>query len=365
MRILHCIPTLGMGGAERQVALLGAAQARSGHIVHVALVRGGANRPLLEEAGVTMHVLPVRGNSDPALVSGLLRSVLSVRPDLVQTWLPQMDVAGGIAALVTRTPWLLAERSSEGAYAPGSAFPPGWKQRLRTMVGRMASGIVANSGCGEAYWRVLAPRVPRWVIRNAVPLEQIQTTPPAEASPRSMLFVGRLDSGKKVDALVRALARTNGSALGPLLVCGDGPDRTALEGLATRLGLKERVRFLGIRADVWPLMRAAALVVNPSAFEGCPNVVLEAMASGRPLVVSDIPAHRELLDERAAWLVDFEDPDAVAVAIEEALLDRAEATRRSEEAARRVEAFRIPRMVEQYDSVYRQVLAARGRRERG
>lgn len=359
MRILHCIPTLGMGGAERQMALLGAAQARSGHIVHVALVRGGANRPLLEGAGVAMHILPVRGNSDPALLTGLLRTVLSVRPDLVQTWLLQMDVAGGIAALLTRTPWLLAERSSEDAYARGL------KQRLRTMLGRMASGIVANSDCGEAYWRVVAPRVPRWVIRNAVRLEQIRTTPPAEAPPHLMLFVGRLNAGKRVDALLRALARVKGSALGPLLVCGDGPDRVALEGLATRLGLKERVRFLGIRADVWPLMRAAALVVNPSAFEGCPNVVLEAMASGRPLVVSDIPAHRELLDERAAWLVDFEDTDAAATAIEEALLDRVEAMRRSEEAARRVEAFRIPRLVEQYDSVYRQVLAARGRRERG
>jgi len=358
MRILHCISSLEMGGAERQLALLAGAQVRSGHVVHVALVRGGANLPSVEEAGVTVHVLPVRGNSDPALVTGLLRTVLSMRPDLVQTWLPQMDVAGGIASLLTKTPWLLAERSSKGCYAPG------WKQRLRTIVGRMASGIVANSDCGEIYWRALASHVPRWVIGNAVPLEQIQATAPAEAPPHSMLFVGRLDCGKRVDALLQALARANGSVLGPLLICGDGPDRIALEGLATRLGLKSRVRFLGIRADVWPLMRAAALVVNPSAFEGCPNVVLEAMAAGRPLVVSDIPAHRELLDEQAAWLVDFEDPDAVAVAIEEALLDRAEATRRSEEAARRVEAFRIHRMVEQYDSTYRQVLAARGRRER-
>lgn len=365
MKLLHCISSLEMGGAERQVALLAAAQVRSGHVVHLALVRGGANRSLLEEAGVEIHELRVRGTSDPSLVTSLIRTVRTVRPVLVQTWLTHMDVAGGIAALITRTPWLLSERSSEGAYAPGSAYPPGWKQRLRTLLGRMARGIVANSDGGEAYWRVLSPRVPRWVIRNALPLEQIRETPPAEAPPRSMLFVGRLDSGKRVDALLKALARTNGSALGPLLVCGDGPDRIALEGLATRLGLEQRVRFLGIRADVWPLMRAVALVVNPSAFEGCPNAVLEAMAAGPPLVVSDIPAHRELLDERAAWLVDFDDPGAVAAAIEEALLDRAEAARRSEEAARRAEAFRTPRIVEQYDSVYRQILAARGRRERG
>jgi glycosyltransferase involved in cell wall biosynthesis len=359
LRLLHCISSLEMGGAERQLGLLAAAQAAAGHTVHVAFVRGGANLRVLEEAGVAMHHLAVRSNIDPALVSGLLRLLRGVRPDVVQTWLTQMDVAAGLAARFTGTPWILAERSSASAYAPG------WKQRLRGALARRADAIVANSRGGEAYWRGVAPQAPRWVIGNAVPLERIRVAHPAEAPDRAVLFVGRLSAEKRVPALLRAFAVANGAVLGPLLLCGDGPERPALEQLAAGLGLGERARFLGFRPDVSELLHAAAVVVNPSAFEGCPNVVLDAMAAGRPLVVSDIPAHRELLDERAAWLVDPEDPAALSAALGEAVADPAEAARRSAEASRRVEAFGVARIVEQYDAVYRQVLAARGPQGRG
>lgn len=356
MKILHCISSLEIGGAERQLSVLAAAQATMGHHVHVAFVRGGTNLRVLKEAGVTSHHLAVRSNTAPALVTGLLRLVRGVRPDVVQSWLTQMDVAAGLAARFTGTPWLISERSSASAYAPG------WKQRLRGVLARGADAIVANSRGGEAYWQGVAPQAPRRVIGNAVPLERIRVAYPAEAPDRAVLFVGRLSAEKRVSALLRGFAATNGTVLGPLLLCGDGPERPALEQLTAELGLGERVRFLGFRPDVWALLQAAAVVVNPSAFEGCPNVVLEAMAAGRPLVVSDIPAHRELLDEQAAWLVDPEDPAALSTALGEALADPAEAARRSTEATRRVEAFAVSRIVEQYEEVYRQVLAARGPR---
>ena len=357
-RILHLIPTLEGGGAERQLALLANAQMRSGHEVHIGLVRLGTHSRGLDPA-VAVHQADARSHHDPRLVAWAARLLRRLRPDVVQTWLPMMDVVGGVAARFTGTPWLISERSSASAYAPG------WKHRLRGALARGADAIVANSRGGEAYWRGVAPQAPRRVIGNAVPLERIRAAQPAETPDRTVMFVGRLSAEKRLSVLLRGFAAANGTVLGPLLLCGEGPERPALEQLVAELGLGERVRFLGFRPDVWALLQAAAVVVNPSAFEGCPNVVLEAMAAGRPLVVSDIPAHRELLDEQAAWLVDPEDPAALSTALGEALADPAEAARRSAEATRRVEAFTVSRIVEQYEEVYGQVLAARGPRGRG
>ncbi|MFZ5624253.1 MAG: glycosyltransferase [Gemmatimonadota bacterium] len=354
MRVLHCISSFEVGGAERQLAVLASAQAEAGAEVHVAFLRGGPNLALLEGSGVTTHALRSRGNVDPAITTRLVRLIRRLAPDVVQTWLTQMDVAGGLAARLTGRPWILAERASREAY------PAGWKQSLRAMLARRADAIVANSAGGAAYWAPVAPSTPRWVIGNAIALESIRSAAPAETGNGSLLFVGRLSAEKRVDLLLEAVAACRRKPR--VLLCGDGPERERLERLAAGLGLDGAVVFLGTRRDVWPLMRAARAVVNVSAFEGCPNVVLEAMAAGIPLVVSDIPAHRALLGEASAWFTDPADTGAFAATLERVLADPAEASRRAAEAARRVEAFAVARIVARYDELYRSVLAARRRR---
>ena len=85
--------------------------------------------------------------------------------------------------------------------------------------------------------------------------------------------------------------------------------RAAVEAAVAGLGLADRVRLVGFVPDAWAWMKRASVLVSPSLFEGHPNVVLEAAACGCPLVVSDIPAHREFLDGENAVLVDTGDPD--------------------------------------------------------
>src|ERR1051325_3908890 len=119
MKILYCIPTLGNGGAERQLSYLAGELQRNGHEVHVASSRGGPNLERLKSAGVHWHCLGGLSDRDPIIFLRLMRLLRRLRPDVVQTILAPMDLIGGAAALLTHTSWILKESSSAPLYAAG------------------------------------------------------------------------------------------------------------------------------------------------------------------------------------------------------------------------------------------------------
>src|SRR5687768_14057109 len=116
MRVLHLIPSLGGGGAERQIAYLARGLSERGGDVHVGILRGGANLERLESTGATVHWIRSSGNYDPFLLPRTVSLIRRVRPDVVQTWLTQMDVVGGLAALIVGKRWIVSERSSGEHY---------------------------------------------------------------------------------------------------------------------------------------------------------------------------------------------------------------------------------------------------------
>jgi glycosyltransferase involved in cell wall biosynthesis len=345
MRILYTIPTLGHGGAERQLSYLAAELAARGHEVHVASSRGGANLGRMKSAGVEWHCLGGACHRDPVIFYRLLRLMRKLRPDIVQTILTPMDIMGGAAALMTRTRWVLRESSSAPLYASG------WRHRLRLWLARKADAVASNSAGGDAYWREAVGAPPRHVIPNAIPFEEIAAgaddAGPTGFGPdvKVVLYAGRMDEGKNVESVIAALARIAGEVPFVAVMCGDGPSRPHLERLARELGLAHRIVFKGYVDNLWGLMRRADAFVSLSRFEGCPNVVLEAMACGCPVVVSDIPAHRELLDGRSARFAEPDDTAKAAAELKAALVfgdearvrvARARAARRPVEATARL-----------------------------
>lgn len=344
MRILYTIPTLEHGGAERQLSYIAAELAARGHDIHVASSRGGANLGRMQSAGVEWHRLG-GSHRDPLIFLRLLRLMRRLKPDVVQTILTPMDILGGAAALVTGTRWVLRESSSAQLYATG------WRHRLRLSLARTADAVVSNSAGGDAYWREASRAPPLHVIPNALPLEEVAggagATPAEEFDPgvKVVLYAGRMDAGKNVEGVMAALARVADEVPFVAVMCGDGPSRPRLEAMARESGLADRVLFKGYVDNLWALMRRADAFVSLSRFEGCPNVVLEAMACGCPLVVSDISAHREILDERSARFADPDDTARAAAELKAALLfgdeartraARARATRRPVEATARL-----------------------------
>src|SRR5689334_17836594 len=104
MKILHCIPSMQGGGAERQLTYLAAELRRQGEEVHVAITSHGVNFDRLVAAGAVVHELHGRSPHDPALVLQLRALIAALDPAIVQSWLLQMDVVAGVAALSRKTP---------------------------------------------------------------------------------------------------------------------------------------------------------------------------------------------------------------------------------------------------------------------
>jgi glycosyltransferase involved in cell wall biosynthesis len=153
-------------------------------------------------------------------------------------------------------------------------------------------------------------------------------TPPATDLPpgrHRLLGLGRLHTDKGFDLAIRALPRLPGAVLA---IAGEGPEQGALQALARREGVAERVHFLGWRRDAGALLRAADLFVCSSRIEPLGNMVIEAWSAGCPVVAAAAAGPAELLRSGAdGTLVPAEDPAALAEGIA-ALLD--DPRRRSE-----------------------------------
>lgn len=146
-----------------------------------------------------------------------------------------------------------------------------------------------------------------------------------------------------------------------LLLVGDGPLRGELEDLAVQLRIPERVKFLGLRDDIPDLMRAADVFTLTSLSEAASLTLLEAMASGLPVVVSAVGGNPEIVrHEREGLLFPRGDVAACAAALRRLLTDRMLAGQLGEAGRTRVlERYRLARTVQQYHQLYRR-LAGRG-----
>lgn len=353
MRILHCIPTLAGGGAERQLALLGPELVAAGHDVHVVLLHGGTHLQTLDRGGVKIHMLPSRGPHDPRSTVSIARLIRRLRPDVVQTWLVQMDVWGGLAAMFCRVPWVLSERSSAAAY------PRSTKIAIRRWLGRYAAAIVANSRGGLDYWKRSGNGALRTVIANALDFGLLEAARPCVELPadaRLILYVGRLSEEKNLEtifpAVVPVLAERPDTYFA---ICGEGPLEAQVRALAAGSGAGDRILINGFVPEIWNWMRRADVLISLSRFEGNPNAVVEALALGCPVVLSDIAAHRELADERSAMLVDGSSAPEAERALRATLDDRAAALVRAEEGRRSVAGRSIRAVAEQYVGIYEKV----------
>lgn len=171
-----------------------------------------------------------------------------------------------------------------------------------------------------------------------------------------VLTVARLDAQKGVAYLLDAAAEVPDAIF---VIAGEGPERATLEARASALGIAHRVRFLGHRRDVPPLLAIADLFVLPSLWEGLPLSVLEAMAAGVPVVATRIGGTDELVrDGETGTLAPPENGPALAEAIRAALYDRERALRMAAAARALVEReHSSAAMVSATSALYEELLA--------
>jgi glycosyltransferase involved in cell wall biosynthesis len=299
-------------------AVLHAQGLRAGALAVLALALPGTPHAALV---VTVHNAPPAAGPAAAVYAGL-ELIVARRADAVLT------VSADLDDRMRRRGARLAGRAIVPAPAAAEASPAEVAALRREFLGREFPG------------RELAGR---------------ELAGGASADPEIVLGVGRLAAQKDFGTLIRAAARWQRRAEVPLLlIAGEGPLEPELRRQAGTAGVA--VRFLGPRGDVPALLAAADVVVVPSAWEGQPLIVQEAMRAGRPLVATRVGGIPELTGDDGARLVPPGDPEALAVAVT-GLLDEPDDRRRLAAAAR-ARAARLPTgaaAVDQVLSLYQRV----------
>jgi len=355
-RVLHLIPQLDQGGAERQLRYLCPELPRLGWEPHVACLWGGPSLTALARAGTATHVLACDGPYDPRLALAIAGRIRELRPAVVQTWLPLMDIVGGfvVRALGLGARWVVSERTLP------SAYPRMLKMKLRNRLVGAAAAVVSNSADAGAFWEArLAPRVLRRVIANGIPVEEIDRMHPADveslglSGERPLLaFVGRLDEGKNVDTVLDVFARVTREGRAEAVLCGPGPLLGAVRERLAREGLADRIAAPGFVSGVPSVLKRASVLLSLSRYEGMPNAVMEAAVAGCPIVLSDIPAHRQVLSEAEARFVPSEDVGAASEAVLACVRDPSAARAMAARARARAESWSLRAAAAAYARLY-------------
>ncbi len=362
MRIDLVITELYVGGAERCLTELAIGLQRAGDHVRVASIaplptgEQGQLVRRLTAAGIEVHSADcARPWQAVRAFRWLRRWFADNRPDVVQTMLFHANVLGTWAA-----------RSAGVATCVGGirvAEPNGPRIWLERQAIRKLDAVICVSESVAQFARAAfgAALPTSAVIGNAIDLSIVDNTLPADwttfgwpADAEVLLYVGRLHPQKGVDLLATVLPPllTEHPAMRCLIV-GDGPLRDILQRTADRFG-PERMRLAGWRGDALSLIKASRLVVLPSRYEGMPNVVLETMACGKPVAVTQVEGVTELLGDLAeAQTCPSEDAQAL-----QALLDRLWCFRQESQLLgrqnrqRAVSKFDLRGMTEHYREIY-------------
>ena len=361
MKILHLIPSLDGGGAERQLCYLCRELAERGHDVHVGYLYEGPSDVKNELNGVSLHRIQVKSNYDPRIFFKILVLIRNIKPQIIQTWILQMDIIGGLAAIWSKIPWIIREPSSDNVHRSNL------KYKMRYFLGRYSSQIICNSKGGMDYWGKKYSKFKLKIIPNGIPPFSKEIKDDScfkklhlPQGIKIIGYVGRLvdkPANKNLDSLMIAFSKVLKSFSAVLILCGDGPQRESLEQLAKKLEITDYVKFLGYlpNRNVKNLLKHFTVFISLSSFEGCPNAVIEAMASNCPLIVSDISAHREFLDPQTALLVNPNDPQATAEAILKVFSNPLSANERASNACKKSMQWSVNEMVNKYEEVYKQV----------
>lgn len=353
MRTFHVINSLGAGGAERSLVEIALGFPERGiepEIVVLNSVPEGFEAEA-RERGLPVHI--IGGTNAAANGLGLVRLIRQRRPQVIHTTIFESDVLGRVAGAVTRVP--VVTSLVNASYSEHRLADPKVNPRKLEAARKIESGTARTLGAGfhaitgavaDAAVDDLRIRPDRIeVIPRGRSSERLgRRTPERRAAVRErlgidestfvVLNVGRREFQKGQDSLIQAAALRELDGAVVLVAGRDGNEAAALDAEVARLGLGDTIRFLGHVDEVPDLFAAADVFVFPSRFEGLGGSLIEALALETPVVATDIPALREVLDDgRLGLLVPVDAPAELAAAIGE-IRDRPHVARERAAAGR-------------------------------
>lgn len=354
-RLLYLIGQLRPGGSERQLCYLLQVVNRDRYKPAVAVWNYREEDPYvshLQALGVPLHPLP-RASSGNVRLKVFRRLIRRMKPEVIHSYNSYTNFAAWWAALGTEAVAVGALRSDflEAVRENGR-----WLGRLSARWPR--TQIFNNFAAAEIARRSKSPFTPGqlYIVRNGIDLQQFRAIPLSTTGQACILGVGSLLPVKRWDRLFEAalsLKRRGADFLVRLV--GDGPLRLSLTQQAQALGVADCIEFMGHRDDIPGLLAHATFLVHTSDSEGCPNVIMEAMACGRAVVATDVGDTPSVVDhQKTGFVVPRGDDAALAERMATMIADR-ELCRRMGEAGR-VKAereFGLDRLVSETLAAYR------------
>lgn len=370
-RILHVIPTLVQGGAEKQLALLARQLLQERFDVHVCvLTHSGPLQSQLTKAGIPIHEINKSWKVDPGAYLRLKRCIQKVGPEIVHTWLFAANSYGRAAAFGANVNRIVAAERCVDWWKSWYEFAIDRKLAQRT------DRIVTNSnGVRDFYAQHGIDQNKFSVIPNGIAPLASQSGENAgeyDSNTREKLFqkfniptnarivgaVGRLWAQKNYKDLIwshHLLDELRGDV--HLVILGEGPERWRLERYARQVDLKGSVHFLGHREDVSCWIPHFDCFWLASSYEGQSNALMEAMQAGIPVVVSDIPGNRDLVvHEESGVIVPVRDRFKFAQQTNLLFEDAPLAERLGAAARKRMMSeFSVTKMVQRHVTLYNEL----------
>lgn len=363
--VVFLITALGLGGAETQVVRLASGlKARGWRVSAVTMVPKGHNAEALEKLGVPVVSLNMgRSLPDPRAVMALARYLRQEKPTVLHAHMVHANLLARAVRLFAPVPVVIstAHNVDEGGR---------WRELAYRLTDPLSNLTTQVSEAGlERYVAIGAtPASKIRFVPNGISTAEFRPDPAARQRLRDemgsgsdfvWLAAGRLTEAKDypnmLHAFTKVLATEKSSTL---LIGGTGELLEPLKKLVADLSLSKRVRFLGLRKDMAGVMNAADGFVLSSVWEGLPMVLLEASASGLPMVATDVGGNREVVHGgETGFLVPPKDSAALAAAMSK-LMGLPVAQRREMGAAARrfvQERYGLESVLSQWESIYREL----------
>jgi glycosyltransferase involved in cell wall biosynthesis len=362
LNVVHVVASLDVGGLERVVldVVTHADRTRVAPRV-ICLDRLGAWASRLSDAGIPVECVPRADGWMPGRILRLARLLRASAADVVHTHNVKSHLHGALAARLGGGAVVVSTKH-------GRNFPT-------TVIGRVANRFACRS-CSDlvgvsrdcaAIWHELesadADKVS--VITNGIDVSAFPYSSRPEPAPPRAVCVARLSAVKDPLTLLRATRRVvDIEPAFRLDLVGDGPLRSAVEAAIGELRLGDAVRVRGTMDDVRAALMEASFFVMASTSEGVSMTLLEAMATGLPVVATRVGGNPEVVaDGKTGLLVPPRAPEALANAMLWMLQHSAARQRMGRDARRRVEErFSLRQTVDAYEQLYRRAVEDRGRR---
>ena len=368
MRILHLRSGSFYGGPERQLHHHALRAKGSGFKLTIASFAESGSRPeflnVIADDDIAVHHFETTGSYDRRAASLVRNYLRQERIDILCTHEYRAHIIGMFARRGTRAKWV--------------AFSRGWtkenfKIRLfhtidKAMI-RFADHIVAVSDSQRARLRrLMIPTNTISVVPNAIDLVRFKSIEPTDLRKRFgfpddtiiVVAAGRFSSEKGQHFLIDAAKEITGSLdQARFVLFGEGPDLESIRQRIKQWDLSDRILCPGFDRNLIGALKGADILVNPSQSEGLPNIVLEAMAVGVPVVATEVGGVPELVEhDRSGLLVPYPDVPQLVSTISNLIVDEKLRRRLADQATETVaDRFSFDRQNDLLSDIYRRVTA--------